>query len=378
MGRKVIITIVSDQTVPNVLFIKEFGPAEKYIFITTQKMESPIRKTTYNIVIAAGIPTDKCNTIEVIEDSLLDIDLKLSEKLDIDDDEVLVNITGGTKIMSLGVYNYFSRNGAADIYYIPIGKNEVRQVFPLRKNRVKPLNFRINLLEYLKSYGVDVREKSFNAKNTLLKTEEQTKLLFESFIQNRQLLFFAAEEIRKNNFRGKKIRRNINAEAAYFENVLVFSQYGVKFDSEDLISEKETKYLTGEWFEEYLYPIIKSTLDIKDNEIGMGVQLVKGDTPNEYDIIFTYNNSLYVIECKTDVADNEEGKISYLFTNTLYKAATLKKEFGLWVNYYLFALNDFSALTAEQKNRAKLLDIRLVGLEILADESKLKTFISKM
>lgn len=94
--------------------------------------------------------------------------------------------------------------------------------------------------------------------------------------------------------------------------------------------------------------------------------------------MFTHNNSLYVIECKTDIADNEEGKISYLFTNTLYKAATLKKEFGLWVNYYLFALNDFSKLSDSQKKRAKQLDIKLVGLEILTNEKTFEEFIDKM
>ena len=66
------------------------------------------------------------------------------------------------------------RRGAADIYYIPIGKNEIRQVFPLRKNRIKSLEFRINLLDYLKAYGVQVQPVSYSSKNTFLKPVEQT------------------------------------------------------------------------------------------------------------------------------------------------------------------------------------------------------------
>jgi hypothetical protein len=375
----VLVTIVSDQTVPNVLFIKEQTAAEKYIFVSTEKMESPSRKMTDKIIAAAGLDRSKCSTIEVIEDALQDIDLKLSKQLEIeDDDEVVVKITGGAKIMSLGVYNYFSRNGAAGIFYIPIGKNEIRQVFPFRKNRVRNLAFRINLLDYLKSYGVVVQEKSFHAKNTLLKPESQTEKLFKVFIgPNRKKLVQTAENIRKQ-FRGKKLRKNVAAESTLFDDALFFREQGIEFDFEDYLTEKETKYLTGEWFEEYLYPVVKSTLGLKDDEIGMGVQLVKGETPNEYDILFTHNNSLYVIECKTDIADNEAGKINYLFTNTLYKAATLKKEFGLWVNYYLFALNDFSQLKPEQINRAKLFDIKLAGREILNDREKLTAFIKGM
>lgn len=377
MSRKVIVSIVSEQTIPNVLFIKEKNFADKYYFISTKKMEE--KNTTAHILDALDLKEGH-DIIEVIEDSLLDIDEKLVKELDIDDeDEVLVNITGGTKIMSLGVYNYFSRNGTAGIFYIPIGKNEIRQIFPIRKNKQTIINQRTNLLEYLKSYGVVVQQSSFDTKNTLLKPKAQTQQLFNHFInENHSILFSNAEEIRLNGYRGKKIRKSHEAEGPFFNNAMVFNRYGIQFEDENLISSKETKYLTGEWFEEFIYPKIKEILNKKNDEIGMGVQLVKESAPNEYDIIFTHNNSLYVIECKTDIADNEEGKINYLFTNTLYKAATLKKEFGLWVNYYLFALNDFSMLKQEQKNRAKLLGIKLVGLELISDEEKLKEFILKM
>lgn len=352
--------------------------ADQYYFVSTNKMEE--KHVTANILKSLNLRITLCRTLKVIEDSLLDIDRKLVENLELeDDDEILVNITGGTKIMSLGVYNFFSRNGAAKIYYIPLGKNEIRQIFPLRKNRQTVINQRTTLLEYLFAYGVEVKEKSFNNKNSLLKPKDETEKVFKSFIgRKRNSLFKNAEAIRLNGFRGKKIRESKEEERPFFKKALIFKEIGLNFENQDIITSRETKYLTGEWFEEFIYPRVKSLLHKKDEEIGMGVQLVKQATPNEYDIIFTHNNSLYVIECKTDISDNEEGKINYLFTNTLYKAATLKKEFGLWVNYYLFSLNDFSLLKQVQKDRAKLLDIKLVGLEILSNEEKLSNFILKM
>lgn len=378
MARKVIVSIVSEQAIPNVLFIKEMSYADQYYFVSTNKMEE--KHVTANILKSLNLRITLCRTLKVIEDSLLDIDRKLVENLELeDDDEILVNITGGTKIMSLGVYNFFSRNGAAKIYYIPLGKNEIRQIFPLRKNRQTVINQRTTLLEYLFAYGVEVKEKSFNNKNSLLKPKDETEKVFKSFIgRKRNSLFKNAEAIRLNGFRGKKIRESKEEERPFFKKALIFKEIGLNFENQDIITSRETKYLTGEWFEEFIYPRVKSLLHKKDEEIGMGVQLVKQATPNEYDIIFTHNNSLYVIECKTDISDNEEGKINYLFTNTLYKAATLKKEFGLWVNYYLFSLNDFSLLKQVQKDRAKLLDIKLVGLEILSNEEKLSNFILKM
>ncbi len=374
MSRKVIVSLISDQTIPNILFIKEKGYANFYYFITTEIMEK--RGIVSNIIKALNLPEEKIKKIEVIEDSVKDIDDKLVTHLIYeDDDELLVNITGGTKIMSLAVYNFFTRSGSGDIFYIPIGKNEIKHIFPLRKNRVSEITNRVTLLEYLTAYGVKVKDSSFQSKNTLLKTKEETSNLFKSFLSNRDKMFKAAETIRIANLRGKRITKEKLPE--FYEVANVFNEVGVNWVTNNEVSKDETKYITGEWFEEYVYPRIKGWLDKSDDEIALGLQLLKNDTPNEYDIMFTHNNALYVIECKTDVSDNEEGKISYLFTNTLYKAATLKKEFGLWVNYYLFALNDFSKLTEDQKQRAKQLDIKLVGLEILSDEDKFKEFIQK-
>lgn len=378
MPKKIIVSLVSDQTVPNVLFIKEKGPADFYYFISTEKMEK--RGVSQNIINSLKLPEDKKKIISVIEDSVKDIDEKLGSELELEDEDIhLVNITGGTKIMSLSVYNYFSRNGAGDIFYMPIGKNEIRQVFPFRKNRITIVASRLNLQEYLTAYGVNILPVSFERKNQLLKPEEDTQKLFNAFTSaNRNALAQVAGEIRNLGYRGKKIEKNNEKSKELYQESEVFSSAGVNWNKPDEISKEETKYITGEWFEEYLYPTIKKTLNKSDDEIGMGLQLIKGETPNEYDIMFTHNNALYVIECKTNVADNSEGKISYLFTNTLYKAATLKKEFGLWVNYFLFALNDFSKLSDTQKNRAKQLDIKLVGLEILSDRTIFEDYIKKM
>lgn len=375
MSRKIIVSIISDQTIPNILFIKQKEMADFYYFITTARMEK--NGVTDNTIKSLGLDIQQTKRIEVIEDSVKDIDDKLVHQLEYEDeDELLINITGGTKIMSLAVYNFFTRNGAGEIFYIPIGKNEIKQIFPLRKNRVSVIEQRVNLLEYLTAYGVSVRNESYLSKNTLLKSNEQTTNLFNAFIsEKRDQLFQSAEEIRQANLRGKKILKNDNQKGEYFKKAEIFRNSGISWDTDDCISKAETKYITGEWFEEYIYPRIKKWLNKSDDEIGMGLQLIKGDAPNEYDVMFMHRNALYVIECKTDVSDNSEGKISYLFTNTLYKAATLKKEFGLWVNYYLFALNDFSTLTDDQKNRAKQLDIKLVGLEILKNEETFESFI---
>lgn len=378
-----VFNLVSDQAIPSVLFTKEMNPSGLFYFITTSKMES--KNASEKIALALNLTSANIKVIEVLEDSLVDIEDKLQKSISIeDDDEILVNITGGTKIMSLGVFNFFARLGTAKIYYLPIGKNELLQVFPLRKNTMMPLSARINLEEYLTAYGVEFHKKSFQNKNNLTKPKDVTSKIFESVKNGKKdNIFKISEQVRKNDYR----KKSISGQSIKFEEIILFnevmslSEYGFKFDSSNVISRSETKYITGDWFEEFIYINVKETLQISDENIGIGVQLIKNGTPNEYDVIFTHNNSLNVIECKTDVSDSflgEEDKISYLFTNTLYKAATLKKEFGLWVNYYLFTLNDFSKLTDNQKKRAERLDVKLAGIETLKDSTTFKNYILKM
>ncbi len=384
MGKKVIVSIVSEQAVQNLLFIKERPAADHYFFISTDKMEKEDRSVSACIINAAELDSDKCRVIHVVEDSLIDIENQLIKSVEVEDDDIFfVNITGGTKLMSIGVYNFFARLGSAEIFYLMVGKNECDMVFPIKKSSKTKIVFRVNLKQYLKVYGVSFKEISFNEKNQLLKPENETKELFKAFIgDEKSTCFKIAEKIRKK-FRGKKL----SEKDMIYSEVIRIKHYGFKPSSASEISKKETKYLTGDWFEEYVYSKIKNHLKLDDDYIGVGLNLVKGDNPNEYDVMFTTNNALTVIECKTDVSDkvdsdqekiSDEEKISYLFTNTLYKAATLKNEFGLRVNYYLFALNDFGKLNEDQLKRARQLDIKLVGLETLNDENKFNQLMSNM
>jgi hypothetical protein len=409
MSKRIIVTTISDQAAQNVLFIKEMNIADYYYFISTHDMEEKDqRKASKHIMQACNINEGKANVIIVQEDSLKDIESKLQEKIEInDEDQIMVNITGGTKIMSLGVYNFFSRQGSARIFYIPIGKNKITQVFPLRRLSFEDLNGNLNLKEYVSSYGVTFDEKSFARKNLVKKEYGVSEKIMSSFIrpESRKYISEVSELIRTNNYRGNSIKKNGNEnERHLFEICKGLSSHGMTFNDENAIDKDETKYLTGEWFEEYIYHRIKTLLNIDDEHIGLGLILTKGNSRNEYDVIFTKKNALYVIECKTDVSDNnygeegkinssdsgfsstrnptnsygEEGKISMLFTSTLYKAATLKKEFGLWVNYYLFALNDFSKLSKEHLARAKRLEIKLVGTEIMNNDEEFEKYIRNM
>lgn len=376
--------IVSEQTVQNVLFIKHIGHCDYYYFISTEEMENK-KGMTDKITSALSIKKENTRIILVPDDTLPEIDAILQRDFDMqDDDSIMVNMTGGTKIMSLGVYNYFARLGSASIYYIPIGKNKISKIFPFRRNGTSDITARLSLKEYLTSYGVRIINDGGSDFAKTSKNQSITRNIFKSFLdEGKRSEIQRISEVVRIKYRGSKIRKNTQntEESSVFEETRKLHAYGMEFSEEDFITKTETKYITGDWFEEYIYNFITEISHLHKDNIRQGIQLEKASNSNEYDVMFVKENSLYVIECKTDISDytdDQQGKISELFTSTLYKAATLKKEFGLVVKYYLFALNDFSVLRDHQKNRAENLGINLVGLDIIGNDDILREYISKM
>jgi hypothetical protein len=144
------------------------------------------KKGKTNSIIHGSYPGNseiKKDVIKVIEDSIEDINSKLEEfakeKLN-DGDNLIVNLTGGTKIMSIGVYNFFKERKST-IFYLPIGKNIYKQIFPSLKQREHKLNFRISLKDYFISYGIDIKSRDINR---TMKDKEYTEHLFRKFTNN--------------------------------------------------------------------------------------------------------------------------------------------------------------------------------------------------
>lgn len=360
----VLVSLVSTQTIPNVLFIKEMEKRiediRMYLFVSTEKMEDT-GKTDF-IIQGSHIKKSKTEIIKVVEDSMEDINSKLiefaKEKLS-DEDNLIVNLTGGTKIMSIGVYNFFKERKST-IYYLPINKNIYKQIFPSLKHREHKLNFRISLKDYLISYGIKIKSKDINK---ALKSRKYTESLFREFLNN-EIDTEIIDELRKE--RNKKEIRLGEKIKSFLEEI--------KFDieKEGSINKKDINYLTGGWLEEYGYNLVRGHIQLDDDKIGLNVQISHDKTQNEFDVMFVHENILYVIECKTALKDGGRN----LLNDTLYKLSALNKNFGLNVRGYLFTLDrnlrgPEGEIKKDYQNRSDLLKVTLVDRAILSDREKL-------
>ncbi|MCX7648281.1 MAG: DUF1887 family CARF protein [Elusimicrobiales bacterium] len=320
---KILISLISDQQIPNVLFIKEINP-DRNIFVTTNAMEN--KRQSDKIINTLNITN--VEKIVVNEESFDDIIYKLTNKVKITDkDELIINITGGNKIMSLASY-YFGRRKGAKIYYLPINSNRFIKIYPETEPKEIEVKFLLTLEEYLNSYYKKTNEDYFYYDKPL-KSEKEANNFLELY--SREKLNQIIQIIRDNKGRDKNLK--INEELGK-----IIKDLNIQTEKQDILSKYESRYITGEWFEEWVYYKIKNKFNLEEKYISISVnrQKKEDNVENEFDVMFVVNNKLGIIECKTSLKYEKEYD---LFRETLYKSSSLIKDFGLNPKSFLFTLS---------------------------------------
>ena len=132
----------------------------------------------------------------------------------------------------------------------------------------------------------------------------------------------------------------------------------------------EIEYLTGGWFEEYVYALIKEVL--QPDDIAMGVHISNGKIRhnNELDVCFIKANKLFVIECKTGVTSES------LFNEIVYKVCALKEVLLGSGNSYIFSLKKDHK--GNWKKTAKYMGITFCDWLNLTKPENLKALLKSM
>jgi hypothetical protein len=252
-----------------------------------------------------------------------------------------VDLTGGSKIFSIALFRLMMQNHIKVRFYYVYENHLDIKVITKEKEYMEELRTKISLKDAL------------NILNLKIFSETEIKKP-EGFLSPGELM----DTIRKV----KKIA-----------NPQDYTPYGK-------LNEQENEYLSGRWFEWYLYDIIKNELGLHKKYIKTGVQLKIADKNGgnqnvdlETDVLFIYQNKLYNIECK--VISNMDIKKVY---KNFYKLAGVSQYFKNKINTYLFALAKYNNSQNMEaiKSRVKALGLRdLVGWNILKDEQKLKEYI---
>jgi len=355
--KKILVSLVSDQTTPNVEFILEMRHrADAFLFLSTDSME---RKGNRQWILdAVQLDADKLEPPLMVDPhSFEDIEKKLSEVIS-DEDEFIVNLTGGTKVMSLAVFEFFKEMNA-EIYYLT-GSGQMIKLHPGRKKTSSKLTANITLKQYLTAYGFALDE----GKST--QTFEQAKNMLRFFLEQPGL------EAYEDAFRFFRLHRGTKKPVSYADQPLVaqlLEEVGFQASEDRLLDRHACRFFSGEWLEEYLYGFIKAHFDLSDENIALGSDIRKGDTKNELDVLVSTNNNIYMFECKTSIYP-EAGKNKSIIGETIYKSDSLRNGMGLFAQTVIVTLSDLEDKKLEDhKKRADASRVQLIGRKDFVDNN---------
>ncbi|WP_053991292.1 Card1-like endonuclease domain-containing protein [Mangrovimonas sp. TPBH4] len=360
--KTVLVSLISNQTIPNLQFIKE-KKADGYLFISTYKME---KEGITNWLLESSHLTKEQYQIITVDAMSYDAISEALEQVTNDNEHYIVNLTGGTKIMSLAVNDFF-KNLSSEMYYLT-GSNKYIKIFPGRSKPILDLMSTITLEEYLTAYGFKVGRKS-----TPVKSLQETKRLLAYYLNDIVEQDYDVLNHIRTKYRSKK--KGIKDLSTEPELIMLLDRLSFNSFKDNTLSRDEVEYLTGEWLEEYVYLTLKEQEQIQDHFIGMGWIIDKESEErlpsNEFDIMFIKNNSLHILECKTSIFTDLSQKRN-IISQTIYKSDSLRNGFGLFANTAILTLSDLNNPKLEDPlKRAKASKVAVAGRDKFINETKI-------
>ncbi len=381
MAKTLVNIITEDNPIPAYLFIKEmYQVGDRLMYISAKDTEDDLDALSDLFSVPA---TD-------IEEIVLknDMDEFTYEKIcrailgHLNHDvSYCVNLAGGTRYMALAVQQVFERF-KADFYYVQVEENViVKSIFDNsiydNDDYFYPVRHRMTIAEYLRAH--EIQHDLDDGSHDPIRPREESEHFFKLFTQRGLTATdYETMELLRLNYRNKKrVQIKTLESSGYHQGPSVpgLSRflYDIEFVPEEkgFLNQSELEYLTGGWFEEYVYYLVKKYLKPQDIAIGVKISRAGVRHDNELDVVFTKGNKLFVIECKTGVQTER------LFNEIVYKLCAISEALlGMSCYSYIFSLkwDDTDVL----KRIADNMGITFVDKDILVTPRKQKLTLARI
>lgn len=386
--KSALVCLVSDQTIPVVLSVKsQAGSFNDLYLVTTESMRKKGKLDAVLSVIRDMIR----NTVNIIldrEDNIAHLIEKMKGHNWDDYEKVTADITLGTKLMSLGVYQFFynraMNNKNIRIIYQTVNKNSFQEIYPLN-DKETVFEFCLSLEQYLKANGVEIKNKQENltvspeiTENLLrehVKYKDTAELM--RFCRNAKNLKYKSDRTYSlDDLAGKILIINDGNEKIYTADELNRIRDFMKACeiNPGQYMKKHVEYLTGGWLEECFYSRVLKLSGQPVECAGLSVNIENhSKSENELDmaLINSKNQFLYA-ECKTSVVKKDGHS---LLTDAIYKQAAIKKDFGLSAKAVFVTLDNIEK--EKERNRASDQNIILIDGHVIHDESLFNDSVGK-
>lgn len=347
------VCLVSGQPMPNLIPLKmeELKP-ERVVLLVSPDMKTQAGRLE-SIIVTLGIKVEKRDIepydLEAVRDTCMNI------LADLEDDEVTLNVTGGTKVMALGAFEVF-RTWQKPIIYVDTQDKRIQVLSP----EPRKVDFRgvVKVKSYLTAYGQTIIEENTDHDGVhrhlpivralvrdIGKYEGAISTMNKYAAPLRNLRTFPLRvQVDDHDFSGLAFRELLALLESF--GIIKIRNGAIEFP---LLSDID--FVSGGWLEEHVFDVV-SVLPVTDLKMGVTVkwdETGRNAPVNEYDVLFTHENRLYLVECKTKRflgADRKETN-----DESIYKLENLKETAGGL--YGKGMLVSYKRLTDTQKKRLK-------------------------
>lgn len=299
------ICLVSDQPIPNLTSALQFKPDTVILLYTVdrksqkERLERVLKQHRFQVegrqIEAYGLG-NVVDTCEAIINHFSGCELSL-------------NITGGTKIGALGAFQpFYTAN--LPIYYVNTRDDEILRISPTETST--PITITIGIREYLECYGFKVNDlcKDFSG---MLRRREVTLALRDLAIMSEHLIGKLNGSFPPDHERCAYPLETAPLDAEVLTLSPLFEKHRIARSGNKggllVNSVEHATYLRGGWFEELAAMAAK---EAGADEVAMNV-IGEWDLPgkklpaNEFDVMLTKGNRLFLISCKTRYNYRQDG-----------------------------------------------------------------------
>jgi len=367
------VLLVSAQAAPNLLATLDpvLKPKEAVLMVSKKMRTSGA--ALENVLREAGVNTSIVSLGD--EHDFTRLEEELLKVASTRKDSIVLNVTGGTKLMALAAQSV-AQVANWPVFYVDIDTDEV--IWLTSGHHRQKLSEQLRLRHYLSGYGfsllggnkhAQLEERHINLVRTLV---TQIGSLERPLSQ----LNWLGQESEDRHTLKVQISENLMDSRALNALLLHFKEAGVLSVEGDKLmfaSEEDRAFAKGGWLEQHVFTAVASAagkLAIRDKAANLVLRDGE-NVANELDVVFIAHNRLFVIECKTARMDKPEAPKA---NDVLFKLSEVcRRVGGLGTNGMLVS---YRSLRDEEKRLAKALGIDLVcGSDLARFDEKLKHWI---
>ena len=303
-GFDVVFHLFGEQRMPSLLGIRQFK-SKRHVFVNSKEYPASCMRPFVNGCEFDELSIDPWDARAVREQII-----RYAENLPINT-RIGVNLTGGTKLMFAGSLAAARALGAVPFYF-DSRNHRVIFVDSLQSNPIRPID---SVETFLLLNGDDLKLSRTGVKVEL---PSDRQLLTETLLKQRRKIARCYKEL--CNYNNNTLPFRLVSNGFTFEldrnNVATAAGYGLDLRFENW--PNFAKYLSGGWYEEFVYLQLKpyeTAGIIKDLRINIELRLDRqnadrfslwDDKYNELDVVFTDGHSLYIVECKAGNVTQEQ------------------------------------------------------------------------